>query len=141
MNREQYLEHASVRAEKAGINVTLPTGAVFKMRPAPIQHWAAIGIIPASLVEKFGIFANMKDPEKAAKLASEIYTAKDIDDQQQLTQRCFKFCCLEPRVDLTGEDPEALSVEDLDSDDLEFLTKWMVSGGKFDTNLETAVAA
>ena len=111
-------------------DVPLPSGAVFKMRLAPIKQWVATGVLPASLAAKMQTAAQSGNTEEVAKKVLASFTEEDFVAQQNLAKRLLEHCCVEPKVSVAADDPDALQPEDIDPDDFEFLMKWIWSGGK-----------
>ena len=135
MKAEEYKKLAS--AKQVTEEVTLPSGAIFKMRVAPIQNWVQTGVLPASLTYKMQVVAQAKAPEEAAQIVIETFTEEDYVAQQTLSRKLLEFCCVEPKISVGGDDPDALQPEDITPDDFQFLSKWVWSGGKAGESLET----
>jgi len=125
--KTKYLKFAS--AARTVEDVTLPSGFVFKMRPAPIQAWAATGVLPASLAAKMQAAAQAADTGAAAEEVIKTFDEDDFLKQQQLSRRLLEYCCVDPKVSVDGSDPEALAPEDITPGDFVALMKWCWSGG------------
>lgn len=131
MKAEDYKKLAK-KKEVVTEDVPLPSGAIFKMRPAPLQAWIAVGLLPASMAAMMdkAATAGGKQAEQIAKEAIKQFTIEDFEKTTSMGRKLLEYSCVEPRVCVDGTDPDALGVEDIDPDDLSFLMKWVWSGGK-----------
>jgi hypothetical protein len=132
MKASEYKKLAS--AKQVTEEVRLPSGAVFKMRLAPIQQWVATGIMPASLSAKMQQIVNdAKSEDDVTKRVLATFTEQDFIDQQKVGRRLLEYCAVEPkvRVDPAAEpDLDAIAPEDILDNDFRELMKWIWSGGR-----------
>lgn len=117
--------------------LTLPSGAVFRVRAAPIAQWSTVGILPASLAAKMQAAAKATDIEGVAKQILATFTEKDFMQQQELGRKLLEYCCIEPKVAVNSEAADTISPEDILPEDFQFLMQWLWSGGKEAQGLET----
>lgn len=135
MKATDYKKHS--QKKQITEDVPLPSGAVFKMRLAPIQQWTTTGVLPASLAVKMETVAKAKNAAEANAVVLEHFTEQDFIDSQSVGRRMLEYCCIEPKVYIAkpGEpireltDDEILP-EDILPEDFEAIMKWIWSGGK-----------
>lgn len=112
--------------------VTLPSGAVFKMRLAPIEQWATSGVLPASLTGKMRQAA-AKSKEEADEYVLRYFTEQDFVDSQSICRRLLEYCCVEPKVKINPspeEESDVIAPEDILPEDFPAVMKWIWSGGR-----------
>lgn len=111
--------------------ITLPSGATFKLRVAPLKQWVAVGILPASLTAKMQEIVKQVDNEAAGQYVLEHFTEQDFANQQQLGRRLLEYCAVEPKVKIdAAPDDDAIAPEDIMPEDFEVIMKWIWSGGR-----------
>ncbi len=103
-------------------NVSLPSGAVFRLRRVPMASWIATGKIDGDLVGRITSTSG-----RLTGLSSE-----DIAAALRFLREALLFACVEPR--LTVEDRELqddeLHMNELAAGDFEALAAWIVQNGK-----------
>lgn len=135
MKATDYKKHSEKR--QVTEDVPLPSGAVFKMRLAPIQQWTTTGVLPASLAVKMEVVAKSKNATEANEVVLKHFTEQDFIDSQNVGRRMLAYCSLEPKIfiakpgepDRTPADDEIIP-EDILPEDFEAIMKWIWSGGK-----------
>lgn len=132
MKASEYKKLAS--AKQVVEEVPLPSGAVFKLRAAPIQQWVAVGLLPGSLAAKMQQLAKTTDPQAQSDFVLQNFTEQDFVDSQNLGKRLLEFCAVEPKVIVAEEvaesgNDEAIGVNDILPEDFEAIMKWVWAGG------------
>lgn len=140
MNAKDYKKLASAkRGAKAVIDVTVPSGGVWKMIEPPIQQFVMAGKLPASLAAKMAAAATGKDVADAGQEMLEKLTPEDLMQNLQFCRDLLLHCAVEPKI-VIDADPDSeteIAPEDIDPEDFEFLIKWVMTGGKAGESLET----
>lgn len=108
-------------AEVTG-DVTLPSGAVFKMRRPPLDLWMAAGRIPQSFLRA------MLEAQQGGAGASVQFSVEETLDGMAFLTEAVIYAAVEPRLALESDDPEVLLLADLDGEDFRFLTSWIQAG-------------
>jgi hypothetical protein len=126
-----YKQHVAGK-ELSLVDVTLPSGFVFKFRkPSAFQVLFQAGELPQTLssaaVERWiedGIITPDEDtPEAKADLVKQARTAMNIRD------RVLELSYKPKLVVGPAKDETELSTTDVDDDDLEYLYRWVATGG------------
>jgi hypothetical protein len=109
------------KAELTG-NITLPSGAIFKMRRPPLDVWMASGRIPQSFLR-----AMLEAQQGGAQAATQFSTEETLEGLTFLTEAVI-YAAVEPRLAMQSDDEEVLALSDLDPEDFRFLTSWIQAG-------------
>lgn len=109
------------KAELTG-EITLPSGAVFKMRRPPLDVWIAAGRVPQSFLR-----AMLQAQEGGAAAGVNLTPDETIDGLAFVTEAVI-YACVEPRVALGSTAPDVLDLSELDPEDFQFLTTWIQEG-------------
>lgn len=141
MNAEEYKKLASAkRVEDAAIDVTLPSGCVWKLKEPPIQQWVIAGKLPSSLVAKMASAAqnasNNGTSDVAMKEFAEQLTPEDIMNNLAFGRDLLLHCAVEPRITPDGVGENAIRPEDILPDDFMFLINWVMRGGRSGESLD-----
>jgi hypothetical protein len=107
--------------EEATADVTLPSGAVFKMRRPPLEVWAATGRIPQSFLRA------MLDAQEAGSASNINLTTEETLDGFSFVAEAIVYACVEPRVGVKPNNEDILDLAELDPADFAFLTRWVQS--------------
>ncbi len=102
--------------------VTLPSGAVFKMRRPPLDVWMAAGRIPQSFLRA------MLEAQQGGGGANVQFSTEETLDGLAFLAEAVVYSCVEPRVTMQSDDPDVLSLSELDAEDFRFLTGWVQAG-------------
>lgn len=115
-------EYRKRKAEREPIaDLTLPSGAIFKVRRPPLQVWITSGKVPQSFVRSMlnanlnGITAEALDPEETV---SGLIFLRDA----------ILYAVVEPRLIPGGTGENELDPAELDPEDFEFLQRWILRG-------------
>jgi hypothetical protein len=140
MNAQDYKQMASAKQGSALIDVTLPSGAVWKLKEPPIQQFVMAGKLPASLAAKMAAIAKKHEGNKDATgkaMVSEIGT-EGLMKNLEFGRDLLLHCAVEPRISIESPVPDdAIAPEDILPEDFEFLIGWVMSGGKSGASLGT----
>lgn len=109
------------KAELTG-EITLPSGSVFKMRRPPLDVWIAAGRVPQSFLR-----AMLQAQEGGAAADVNLTPDETIDGLAFVTEAVI-YACVEPRVGLNPDSDDVLDLAEIDSDDFQFLTQWILQG-------------
>jgi len=109
------------KAELTG-EITLPSGAVFKMRRPPLDVWIAAGRVPQSFLR-----AMLQAQEGGAAADVNLTPDETIDGLAFVTEAVI-YACVEPRVALNPDSDDVLDLAEIDSEDFQFLTQWILQG-------------
>jgi len=102
--------------------ITLPSGAVFKMRRPPLDLWMAAGRIPQSFLR-----AMLEAQQGGVGASVQFSTEETLEGMAFLTEAVI-YAAVEPKLALQSDDPEVLLLSDLDPEDFRFLTGWIQAG-------------
>lgn len=102
--------------------ITLPSGAVFKMRRPPLDLWMAAGRIPQSFLR-----AMLEAQQGGVNAQVQFSTEETLEGMAFLTEAVI-YAAVEPQLALQSDDPEVLLLSDLDPEDFRFLTSWIQAG-------------
>jgi hypothetical protein len=108
------------KAELTG-DITLPSGAIFKMRRPPLHVWMAAGRMPQHFLRA------MLEQQNASPGSAVAMTADETLEGLQFISDCIIHACVEPRVAITPEFEDVLALSEIDPDDFQFLTQWVQS--------------
>lgn len=108
------------KAELTG-EITLPSGAVFKMRRPPLDVWIAAGRVPQSFLRA------MLQAQDGAAADVNLTPDETIDGLAFVTEAVI-YACVEPRVGLNPDSDDVLDLAEIDSEDFQFLTQWILQG-------------
>jgi hypothetical protein len=108
-------------AEPTG-DVTLPSGAVFKMRRVPLDLWMAAGLIPQSFLRA------MLEAQQGGPAAKVAFSTEETLDGMEFLTRAVIYAALEPKLALTPATDEELALADLAPEDFQFLIQWVQNG-------------
>jgi hypothetical protein len=142
MNAKDYKKLASAkRAEAETFDVTLPSGAVWKLTEPPIQQFVLSGKLPAALAAKMVKAAKESggDKEQAKQAMFEELTTEDIMSNLAFGRDLLLVCAVHPRIVLNA-DPDSeteIAPEDILPEDFMFLVNWMLRGGDSGEGLDT----
>lgn len=107
-------------AKESTTELKLPSGAVFTLRRPPMEVWIAAGKIPQSFLQQM---------IKGGR-GGRVETLSDEDTMASIlfVREALLYACVSPRlvVGATGEDE--LDPCELDPEDFEFLSRWVLSG-------------
>ena len=103
-------------------DITLPSGAVFKMRRPPLDLWMAAGRIPQSFLR-----AMLEAQQGGTGANVQFSTEETLEGMSFLTEAVI-YASIEPKLALQSDDPEVLLLADLDPEDFRFLTGWIQAG-------------
>jgi len=120
MNAKEYRQRRQT-AEAIG-EITLPSGAVFRMRRPPLDVWMAAGRIPQSFLR-----AMLEAQQGAPGAAVQFSTEETLEGLTFLTEAVI-YAAVEPRLAIQSDDPDVLLLADLDPEDFRFLTQWIQAG-------------
>jgi hypothetical protein len=129
-------EYKKLASEKQVVEeLLLPSGAVFKMRVAPIQQWVTTGVLPASLTAKMQKASQTKEKDAVNEYVLRHFTEQDFIDSQKVGKRMLEYCAVEPKVVINTEPgtelpDDAITPEDILPEDFEAIMKWIWAGGK-----------
>ena len=110
------------QAVEAVGEITLPSGAVFRMRRPPLDLWMAAGRIPQSFLR-----AMLEAQQGGAGASVQFSTEETLEGMAFLTEAVI-YAAVEPKLALQSDDPEVLLLADLDPEDFRFLTGWIQAG-------------
>lgn len=103
-------------------DITLPSGAVFKMRRPPFDIWMAAGKIPQAFLR-----AMLEAQQGGNNAVASFTTTETLEGLTFLTEAVI-YASVEPKLAIESDDPDVLLLSDLDGDDFKFLTSWIQSG-------------
>lgn len=129
---------AKKRNESTVFDVTLPSGAVWKLREPPIQQFIMSGQVPAALLRRMLTAAKTAEDGKTS-LASAMgsFTPDDLLSQLEFGRDLLLHCAVEPRLTLDPKGDDELSPSDILPEDFDFLLHWVMNGGNAGSGLET----
>lgn len=121
MSRANEYRKRRAQADEPTTELTLPSGAIFTCRRPPLQVWIAAGKIPQSFLAK------MRRVEGA-----EIDPVQVGDDETlaavAFVRDAIIYACVSPKLVRGGAGDDELDPSELDPEDFEFLTRWIMSG-------------
>jgi hypothetical protein len=133
MKAQDYRKLSTKKADTL-IDVTLPSGAVWKLRQPPIQQFIAAGKLPSSLVGKLAAAAATdSDPNAAVKTLNPTELIQSLEFSRDL----LLACAVEPRISLNPKSDDEIAPEEILPEDFQFLMKWVIQGGKVGESLST----
>jgi hypothetical protein len=135
MNAKQYQELASGKRSEA-TEVTLPSGAVWKLREPPIQQWIVSGKLPSALAAKMAQAASNGGADDPQQMLQQL-TPEDLLSNLEFGRDLLLFCAVEPRITLGPTNENAIAPEDILPEDFAFLMSWVLSGGVTGEGLST----
>lgn len=91
--------------------VTLPSGAVFTMRRPPLDVWMAAGRIPQSFLRA------MLEAQQGGQGNNVQFSTEETLDGLAFLAEAVVYSCVEPRVAMSSDDPDVLSLSELDAED------------------------
>lgn len=103
-------------------DITLPSGAVFKMRRPPLDVWMASGRIPQSFLRA------MLEVQQGTGGANAQFSVEETLDGMTFLTEAVIYAAVEPRLAMQSDDSEVLLLADLDPEDFRFLTSWIQAG-------------
>lgn len=106
--------------------VTLPSGAVFVLRPPNVESFTISGALPVALT------ARMASLQRSGLDEQEAFARLDPEEQVKMitfARKMIIHICLEPRIVDEPANDDELGFEDLEGDDVKFLIAWANSGG------------
>lgn len=137
MKASEYKKHARSKRAKSKLHeVTVPSGAVWKLLEPPIEQFIIAGKMPASLAAKMATAARSG---AAAEEEAEHLTPDDLLNNLIFGRDLLLYCAVEPRVKLDA-DPDSeteIAPEDILPEDFDFLISWVVTGGGSGESLST----
>ncbi len=115
---DAYRQKVKVELEE----VTLPSGAVFRLRRVPLASWMATGRIDADLLGKI--------TNVSGRLTG--LSFEDITAALGFIRDAVLFACIEPRLIIEDREPaeDELHVNELAAGDFEALAAWVIQSGK-----------
>lgn len=121
---------AAYRKTAAGRVVTkeveLPSGAVFLLRIPNLEAFTVAGVLPVTLTAK------MTAAQRSGQSAEDAFKDLPVEEQEKafaFARKLLMHICIDPRlVDGDPQDGE-LALDELDKEDLRFLSEWANSGG------------
>ena len=99
MNAKEYRQRKQT-AEAIG-EITLPSGAVFKMRRPPLDVWMASGRIPQSFLR-----AMLEAQQGGAQAATQFSTEETLEGLTFLTEAVI-YAAVEPRLAMQSDDEDS----------------------------------
>ena len=141
MKASEYKKHLQTKKSGSAIDVTLPSGAVWKLRKPVIEQFIAAGRLPASLTAKMLSMAKKAGNGQSAETKAELMKLLTPDEiLQNLAFGCelLQHSAVEPRIVLEPPAPsDAILPTDIDPDDFRFLIEWVFSGGETGSGLSS----
>lgn len=121
MSKASDYRNRRAKAEEPTGEIELPSGAVFTMRRPPLQVWVAAGKIPQSFLVKARAASNTAAAVETLSDEEAFAAIKFIRD-------AIQYACVSPRLVLDGKGDDELDPADLDPEDFQFLSKWVMTG-------------
>ena len=112
---------AKRQAAELTAEITLPSGAVFRLRRPPLDLWIAAGKIPQSFLRA------MLEAGNGATSAQVRYSTEETLDGYSFLVEAITYSAVEPPISIDGAG-ETLALTDLDPEDFRFLIQWVQSG-------------
>lgn len=127
MNANDYRKLASAKRAEA-MDVTLPSGAVWKLCEPPIQQFVLAGKLPSSMAAKLAKIAQDGNADGKAVLPN-------LDPEELMGALAFGrdlllHCAVKPQISLNPIGEDQIAPEDIMPEDFTFLLNWVLSGGK-----------
>ncbi len=129
MKASEYRKLAKASDTDGVFDLTLPSGAVFKVKRPPSQQWILAGRLPSSLAEKLTGIQDSSggvDLERAQKTLSPGETIKMLEFGRDL----LLYAVVEPKISIDPQGEEEIAPEDILPEDFNFLYQWAMSGGE-----------
>lgn len=131
MNKKDYLKLVEKRkSEKKPVELAMPSGAIWLVRPINVQQYAVTGKLPLH------ILAGVKKLKNVGKNQSELQnklSGDDILNIYAMARDAMLENVIEPKIALEETD-ESLTPEMIDPEDFEFFVTWVISGGQAQQN-------
>lgn len=132
---------AKKRSEGVLHSLTLPSGAVWKLREPPLQQFIVAGNLPASLLKKmFSAARNAGLSDASAESCEALvkaFTADELVVQLEFARDLILYCSVEPKISLDPQNDNELAPTDILPEDFEFLKNWVMNGGRAGSSLTT----
>lgn len=135
MNAKDYKKLASAKRAEA-VKVELPSGGTWKMRELPIQQFMLAGKLPTALATRMAEIAANKDGDKGESILATL-SPDELVAIMLFARDALVFCAVEPRISTTPTGDDEIGPEDILPEDFEFLTNWVLTGGKTGESLNT----
>lgn len=107
-DRTEYQRKAAAMKDAQAQDVTLPSGALFRLRRPKLQQWLTLGRLPKTMVA-----ALMPAEGRSAALTDE-----DILEVSRFVREFILATVVSPRI------PDELPIEDLADEDVDFIYQW-----------------
>lgn len=140
MNAKEYRKLASAKqSEVAVFDVTLPSGAVWKLKEPPIQQFVLSGKLPSSLAAKMAKAVSKSNGDVASAKADAIneLSADDLLDSLAFGRDLLLYCAVSPKIALEPTADDEIKPEEILPDDFTFLINWVMKGGDSGDSLST----
>lgn len=138
---KNYKQLASAKRQEETVHdVTLPSGAVWKMADPPIQRFIATGKLPQGLVTKMTAIAKRTggDPGETGKEMLKNLSPEDMVSTLFFVRDLLQYCARDPKISTETPTPDdAIAPEEIIPEDFEFLSNWVLSGGNAGSGLGT----
>lgn len=127
-SNQDYLDLVRARRESAGVlELEMPSGAVWRYRPINLRQYALAGQLPMHLVQKLD----------SAKASARELTDKELAElgvaALTITRDVILHNLVWPRVSLEPS-PDTIQPTDIDPEDFDFFTRFVMSGGQADAD-------
>jgi hypothetical protein len=132
---ERYRRKRIERQRSELVDVTCPSGDIFKCRAVTVPFLVTSGILPLHLVELMTQAAadGSVTPEKAF----ESLPVREKIQSIEFAAKLVKYVCVEPRIVETPTEPNDLAQDELDLDDFNYIVTWAMTGGAEAAGLDT----
>jgi len=112
----------NVRGREQTAQLTLPSGAVFKVRRPPLQVWIAAGKVPQSFLRA------IIEAQDAGPNADLNFTADETAGALEFVRTAILYAVVEPKLVVGASKSDELDPSELDPEDFAFLTDWIMKG-------------
>lgn len=132
MNAKEYRKLVSEKQTEIPLfDVTLPSGAVWKLKEPPIQQFVLAGKIPASFAAKMARIAGKSGGNMAAakETALKDLSADDLLDSLAFGRDLLLYCAVSPKISLDPKTEDEIAPEEIHPEDFTFLINWVMKGG------------
>lgn len=132
MNAKEYRKLATQKQSEIKVfDVTLPSGAVWKLKEPPIQQFVLAGKIPASLAAKMAKAASKSGGNMATAKESAIkdLSADDLLNSLAFGRDLLLYCAVSPKISLDPKADDEIAPEEILPEDFTFLINWVMKGG------------
>lgn len=132
MNAKEYRKLVSEKQSEIPVfDVTLPSGAVWKLKEPPIQQFVLAGKVPASLAAKLAKSASKSGGNLASakETAIQDLSANDLLDSLAFGRDLLLYCAVSPKISLDPKEDDEIAPEEIHPDDFTFLINWVMKGG------------